>query len=66
MLIRSAPSSTEEEFLHSALRLKGNARAIDSIMIMHEQHLSLKNVINVYRSILQPLYGPQSWRGIAV
>eukprot|EP00438_Fugacium_kawagutii_P008569 Skav206256 [mRNA] locus=scaffold1425:384805:385371:+ [translate_table: standard] len=26
-----------EEFLHSALRLKGNARAIDSIMIMHEQ-----------------------------
>ena len=29
----------KEEFLHSALRLKGNARAIDSIMIMHEQQL---------------------------
>lgn len=29
----------EDEFLHSALRLKGNARAIDSIMIMHEQLL---------------------------
>ena len=29
----------QEEFLHSALRLKGNARAIDSIMIMHEQQL---------------------------
>ena len=29
----------KEEFLHSALRLKGNARAIGSIMIMHEQQL---------------------------
>lgn len=27
-----------EEFLGGAVRLKGNARAIDSILIMHEQH----------------------------
>ena len=43
-ILSSIRSAGQDEFLHSALRLKGNARAIDSIMIMHEQHLSLKNV----------------------
>jgi len=42
-----------EEFLHSALRLKGNARAIDSIMIMHEQvkmHDALKRLSDMVTS----------------
>eukprot|EP00931_Biecheleriopsis_adriatica_P029455 TRINITY_DN17484_c0_g1_i2.p1 TRINITY_DN17484_c0_g1~~TRINITY_DN17484_c0_g1_i2.p1 ORF type:complete len:163 (+),score=38.86 TRINITY_DN17484_c0_g1_i2:125-613(+) len=33
-----------EEFLGGAVRLKGNARAIDSILIMHEQNRLMKEV----------------------
>merc|ERR1711972_110062 len=33
-----------EEFLGGAVRLKGNARAIDSILIMHEQNKMLWNL----------------------
>jgi hypothetical protein len=32
-------SISSDEFIGGAMRLKGNARAIDSITIMHEQHL---------------------------
>lgn len=36
-----------EEFIGGAMRLKGNARAIDSITIMHEQHKIKKSVQHV-------------------
>jgi len=39
LLVDETGSISCEEFIGGAMRLKGNARAVDSITIMHEQHL---------------------------
>merc|ERR1711948_236408 len=43
-----------EEFLGGAVRLKGNARAIDSILIMHEQHKIFRE-INIIKTKLEAI-----------
>eukprot|EP00747_Dinoflagellata_sp_TGD_P089293 gnl/TRDRNA2_/TRDRNA2_164269_c0_seq3.p1 gnl/TRDRNA2_/TRDRNA2_164269_c0~~gnl/TRDRNA2_/TRDRNA2_164269_c0_seq3.p1 ORF type:complete len:714 (+),score=113.62 gnl/TRDRNA2_/TRDRNA2_164269_c0_seq3:70-2211(+) len=43
-----------EEFLGGAMRLKGNARAIDSIAIMHEQ-TKLRNMVTVSKDMTAKL-----------
>eukprot|EP00438_Fugacium_kawagutii_P008172 Skav214666 [mRNA] locus=scaffold923:239124:241350:+ [translate_table: standard] len=48
-----------DEFLHSALRLKGNARAIDSIMIMHEQ-VKMGEEINRLRDLVMSSFDEAS------
>merc|ERR1712217_972070 len=41
-----------EEFVRGAMRLKGNARAIDSILIMHEQHKAYRE-INIIKAKIE-------------
>jgi len=48
-----------EEFLGGAVRLKGNARAIDSILLMHEQN-RIRTDIEALRRLMECLIGSPS------
>lgn len=42
-----------EEFLQGAMRLKGNARAIDSVAIQHQQHKTMKIVEDIHVEVAE-------------